>query len=203
MSTWVKICGLTHREAVDAAVEAGADAVGFVFAESPRRVTPAAARRLSEGLPGAVLRVAVMRHPSRAEWARVREEFGPDWLQTDAGDFGALELGASCEALPVFRDDGDNIGVDSANMPTRLLYEGARSGAGERADWRAAAALAARTRLVLAGGLCAASVAAAMRQVRPWGVDVSSGVERAPGVKDPALVAAFVAAARRTETEDV
>ena len=77
-----------------------------------------------------------------------------------------------------------------------VLFEAARSGQGERADWERAAALAARTHLILAGGLTPENVGEAIRRVRPFGVDVSSGVESAPGVKDPARIAAFVAAAR-------
>lgn len=196
MSTWVKICGLTSREAVQAAVEAGADAVGFVFAASPRRVTPAEARELCAGLDARVTRVAVMRHPAADEWAAVRDEFAPDWLQTDAGDYAALEVPERCARLPVYRDDAELAAV-STEMPARFLFEGARSGAGERADWAAAARFAARGELVLAGGLSPENVEEALAAVAPWGVDVSSGVERAPGDKDPARIAAFIERVRR------
>src|SRR5690606_32055583 len=90
---FVKICGITTPAALDAAVRAGADAVGFVFAESPRRIAPAAARRLCAGLPPSVIRVAVMRAPSAAEWAEVAAEFAPDWLQADAEALARLDLG--------------------------------------------------------------------------------------------------------------
>ncbi|HZX22113.1 MAG TPA: phosphoribosylanthranilate isomerase [Woeseiaceae bacterium] len=197
ISTWVKICGLTSREAVQAAVEAGADAVGFVFAESPRRVMPGEARRLCEGLDRQVIRVAVMRHPGADEWAAVRDGFAPDWLQTDAADFAALDLPEGCAPLPVYRDNDRDLPSGSAKMPARFLFEGARSGTGERADWPAAAALAARAEVVLAGGLSPDNVEQALAAVGPWGVDVSSGVERAPGRKDPARIAAFVERVRR------
>ncbi len=211
MSTWVKICGLTSREAVQAAAEAGADAVGFVFAASPRQVTPAEARRLCEGLDRRIARVAVMRHPAAAAWAAVRDEFHPDWLQTDAADYAALAVPDGCARLPVYRDDNAEFRSLSAQMPVRFLFEGARSGTGERADWPAAAALAARGELVLAGGLSPDNVDEALAAVAPWGVDVSSGVERAPGEKDPTRIAAFIervrrwdrrAAAQRTRTEE-
>lgn len=197
MSTWVKICGLTSREAVQAAAEAGADAVGFVFAASPRQVTPAEARRLCEGLDQRITRVAVMRHPAAADWAAVRDEFRPDWLQTDAADYAVLALSAGCERLPVYRDDDAHLRSFSAEMPARFLFEGAQSGTGERADWPAAAALARRGELVLAGGLSPDNVEEALAAVVPWGVDVSSGVERAPGEKDPARIAAFIECVRR------
>lgn len=201
MTTWVKICGLTSREAVHAAVDAGADAVGFVFAASPRRVTPERARQLCEGLPGQVTRVAVMHHPDPDDWARVRDEFGPDWLQTDAADFAALEIPGSVTTLAVYRDDTGNLASGSAKMPARYLFEGLRSGRGERADWAAAAVLAAQGELVLAGGLSPDNVEEALETVAPWGVDVSSGVERAPGDKDPARIAAFVARVRRWDRQ--
>jgi phosphoribosylanthranilate isomerase len=198
MSLVIKICGLRTREAVGAALESGADALGFVFAESPRRVTPSLAAALCAGLPQGVIRVAVMRHPTPAQWAAVRDEFGPDWLQTDAEDFAALELPDSVEPMPVFRDT-PQLDFDAARAAGRLLFEAAESGMGRQPDWRRARELAQSSRLMLAGGLNPENVAAAIEQVQPWGVDVSSGVESRRGIKDLARIAAFVAAARRVE----
>lgn len=193
MTTWVKICGLTSAEAVSAAVEAGADAVGFVFhAASPRHLTPAAAAALARAVPRGVLRIAVTRHPTQAELDAVVADFAPDVLQTDAADFDALRLPLALGRLPVLRTGT----LPPAQLPGRCLYESADSGRGATADWRAAAALARRSELVLAGGLTPANVAAAIAAVRPFGVDVSSGVERAPGQKDPGLIRDFIAAAR-------
>ena len=87
---FVKICGITTRAAMDAAAEAGADAVGFVFAPSPREIEPERAAALCADLPRSMVRIAVMRHPTRALWRRVADAFAPDWLQTDAEDFEAL-----------------------------------------------------------------------------------------------------------------
>lgn len=196
---WVKICGVTSDEALTAAVDAGADALGFVFAASPRQIAPAEARSLCAGLPEAIRRVAVMLHPTRDEWRRVWREFRPDWLQTDADDYAGLELDPDCGRLPVYRDTGVAAIEEMQEVPDRLLYEGPESGRGSRPDWSRAARLAGRTRLVLAGGLDAANVGQAVRQVRPWGVDVSSGVESGRGRKDPAKIAAFVRAARLAE----
>ncbi len=193
MSLWVKICGLGSPEAVAAAVAAGADAIGFVFhAASPRNVTPALAAALAAPVPRHVLRVAVTRHPRQADVDAILAAFTPDVLQTDAADFAGLALPAALERLPVLRT-GEPL---PAVPPARCLYESADSGRGARADWREAGQLARRTELVLAGGLDPANVAAAVATVRPFGVDVSSGVERAPGRKDPALIFDFVAAAR-------
>jgi len=195
---FVKICGLTTPDAVAAAVAAGADAVGFVFAESPRRVDVRTAAALSREVPDGVVRVAVMRQPSARDWAEVRDGFRPDWLQTDATDLATLALGAHCVALPVFRDTGP---CEQSDWPTPLLFEGGRSGSGLTADWGKAARIAERTDLILAGGLSPDNVAAAIAAVRPWGVDVSSGVESAPGRKDPDRIAAFIARARAAEKD--
>jgi phosphoribosylanthranilate isomerase len=194
MSIFVKICGLTTPEGVAAAVKAGADAAGFVFSPSPREVTPAQARKLAAALPPGMRRVAVFRHPPPGWISRVLEEFPADWIQSDAADLPGVDLGGA-EALPVFRSGAPLPEL----LPELLLFEGPESGSGNVADWSAAAGLAQRTRILLAGGLHPGNLAAALAMVRPWGVDVSSGVESAPGVKDPALVAAFVAAARRIE----
>jgi phosphoribosylanthranilate isomerase len=194
MSMFVKICGLTSPEGVAAAVKAGADAAGFVFSPSPREVTPAVARKLAAGLPATMRRVAVFRQPPPGWIARVLEEFPADWVQSDAADLPGVDLGGA-EALPVFRSGAPLPGL----LPELLLFEGPQSGSGNVADWAAAAELARQTRVILAGGLTPGNLAAALATVRPWGVDVSSGVESAPGIKDPALVAAFVAAARRAD----
>jgi phosphoribosylanthranilate isomerase len=201
MSVFVKICGLTTPDAIEAAVRSGADAIGFVFAESPRRVTVAQARELAELLPPAVARVAVMRHPTQREWIEIETEFAPDWLQTDAEDFAGLDIGADIKRLPVYRDT-PALDADAAALEPMILFEGAVSGDGRQADWQRAKTLAARTRLILAGGLDPQNVADAVRQVSPWGVDVSSGVERTRGRKDPEKIAAFVNAAHNVERSD-
>ena len=200
MRVWVKICGLTNAEALQAAIEAGADAVGFVFVASPRRMLPGAAARLVAQVPPGILRVAVMRHPLPGEWYEVARVVRPDWLQTEAGDFRTLQLPPGIEALPVYRDLP---GLDSAALgrEPRALFEAPASGTGEAPDWDRAARLAPLTRLVLAGGLTPENVGEAIRRVRPWGVDVSSGVESTRGIKDPERVRAFIAAVRRAEQE--
>ncbi len=192
MTLLVKICGLRHVEAVRAAVAAGADAVGFVFAPSPRRVTAREATVIARDVPRGVKRVAVMLHPTPEEWREVEILFCPDVLQADARDFEQLEVPAEIERWPVLRQ-GSALPVP---LPDLFLYEGATSGRGERVDWSEAARLARRGRMILAGGLDRDNVAEAIRRVAPFGVDVSSAVESAPGVKDPARIRAFVEAAR-------
>lgn len=194
MSLLVKICGLTTPEGLEAAVSAGADAVGFVFhASSPRNLSPASAAALAAQLPARIRTVAVTRHPAQALVDEVLAAFEPDVWQTDAVDFEGIELPSGIERWPVIRG-GRPL---PASLPSRLLFEGERSGAGEVADWSQAAALAARRELVLGGGLTPGNVAQAVAAVRPFGVDVSSGVESAPGRKDPARIWSFVSAARK------
>jgi len=192
MSIWVKICGLTTEEGVTAAVQAGADAIGFVFAPSKRQVTAHEAKRLASLAPRLLKRVAVMLHPSQAQLDEVCEVFAPDVLQTDAEDLLTLRVPSHLALMPVFRDASEL----PTSIPARLLFEGAVSGAGLTADWSRAASWASRTQVVLAGGLNGSNVVTAIRSVRPFGVDVSSGVERAPGVKDANKISEFVQAAR-------
>lgn len=193
---FIKICGLSTPDDVAVAVAAGADALGFVFADSPRQVTPEQARALCGSLESRVVRVAVMRHPTAADWAMVRDVFEPDWLQTDAEDLATLGR-LDCEPLPVYR----NAGPPTGRMSGQILFEGAQSGHGERADWLGAARVAARTRVILAGGLDCDNVVEAIEAVRPWGVDVSSGVERTRGIKDPQKIREFIARVRAAERE--
>lgn len=195
MSLLVKICGLRDPDDVTIAVEAGADAVGFVFFEgSARNTTPEAASAACANLPPGKKRVAVMLHPSNEEWQKVLRGFGPDVLQTDAEDFEALDVPYDVECWPVIRE-----GRLPATFPATYLYEGAKSGAGETVDWADAATVAAANNMILAGGLSPENVAEAIRNVRPYGVDVSSGVESAPGRKDAQKIRNFVSAARAAE----
>ena len=189
---WIKICGMTTAAAVAAALEAHVEAIGFVFARSVRELVPESAAVLARPARGRVRCVAVTRHPTQAAVDEIVRVFAPDLLQSDAEDFATLRLPAALETLAVVRDGG----ALPQPLPGRILFEGPVSGRGAVSDWSIAAALARRTQLVLAGGLNAVNVAAAIAQVRPFGVDVSSGVEERPGVKSPAAIMNFVAAVR-------
>lgn len=196
---WIKICGITTPQAVEAALAARVDAIGFVFADSPRQLTLEDAAALAAPARGRVRCVAVTRHPSQRHLDDVLAKFRPDVLQTDAEDLRALRLPKQLELLPVFRGADAQPGtarVQPSLLPARLLFEGPTSGSGTPCDWTIAQRVARRTQLVLAGGLDADNVATAIGAVRPFGVDVSSGVEERPGVKSPAEVARFAAAAR-------
>ena len=194
MSVFVKICGLSDQQHVDSAVAAGANALGFVFAESVRKVTPGQARTITTAVPQHVKRVAVMLHPANDEWLEVLKIFEPDVLQTDSVDFESLDVPYSVERWPVFREGGPRPDVD-----TTFVFEGPKSGQGQTVDWSAAASLAANGNMILAGGLDVGNVADAIATVRPWGVDVSSGVEPSPGKKDSMLISQFISAVRAAE----
>jgi phosphoribosylanthranilate isomerase len=157
-----------------------------------RRLEPAQALQLAARARGRVAVIAVTLHPPQALIDEIVRVFSPDALQADQSDFEQLRLPQTLARLPVLRAD---VAAGSA-LPPRMLFEGARSGSGEAADWQAAARLALRCELILAGGLTAHNVGAALRAVRPYGVDVSSGVESSPGRKSAQKIAEFVAAAR-------
>lgn len=197
MSLFVKICGMTRPEAVEAAVEGGADAVGFVFhPPSPRFLSPRRAAELAGPVPRHVQRIAVMLRPRQTDWEEVFDSFKPDWLQADADCLAELSLPEGIGRLPVYRDH-EQFDAEKFSLDIPCLFESAVSGMARPPSWERAALLARRASVVLAGGLDAGNVAEAVRRVQPWGVDVSSGVESVSGVKDPRLVRAFIRAARR------
>jgi phosphoribosylanthranilate isomerase len=194
MSVLVKICGFRSEEQVRAAVDAGADAVGFVFAKSVREIAPAEAAAISANVPSHIRRVAVMRHPADGDWQEVLQLFSPDVLQTDAQDFASLKVPDSVERWPVYRQGGALPDTEGT-----YIFEGSKSGQGTTVNWSRAAILAESGRMILAGGLAVHNVAEAIATVWPFGVDVSSGVESAPGQKDSLLINEFVSAVRAAE----
>ncbi len=199
----VKICGLTRLEDALAAARLGADALGFNFWPGSRRyLAPAAAREIIRALPPLVTTVGVFVDPTRDEAMAAAAVSGVQVLQLH-GD----EPPEACARLPLPVLKAIRVrGPESLALLER--YAGAVSGflldadsagyggSGRTFDWTLAARAAARAPVVLAGGLDPGNVAEAVRAVRPWGVDVASGVEAAPGVKDHDLMARFVRAAK-------
>jgi phosphoribosylanthranilate isomerase len=201
--TRVKICGVMSEEQALACVDAGADAVGVnLVASSPRRVDEPTARRIAAAVGSRALVVAVVAGRTVASMWALREATGVGCLQLHGDEsaddvaallphaYKAIRVGdagdvARAEAMP-----GDYVLVDAK-------VEGALGGTGHSLDWELVVALAKARRLVLAGGLNPENVAQAVSRVRPFCVDVASGVESAPGVKDLVRVRAFVDAARR------
>jgi phosphoribosylanthranilate isomerase len=134
----------------------------------------------------------VTKHPTQAEVDEILEVFRPDVFQTDWQDLQMLRLPSDLTVLPVLRTAGG----EPEALPARVLFEGPVSGTGVPTDWPTAHAMARRTQVILAGGLSPENVAAAIAEVQPFGVDVSSGVESSPGRKSPQKIASFVSAAR-------
>lgn len=187
MSLFVKVCGVRDLETALACAGAGVDAVGFVFDRSIRRIDVYAAVDIAAGVPELEPVAVFRRYPSD-----VLDVFNPRLVQADHP--------ASAATLPVFREaPGVEQLIDTYMLRHAngiFLYEGPVSGAGRTVSWERAAAIARKGRMILAGGLSPENVASAVETVRPFGVDVSSGVERRPGVKDPARIRKFVTAAR-------
>lgn len=188
------MCGVTDAVVARAAVEAGADALGFVFhPTSPRVLTPESAAAIAKEVPDDVEKVAVFLRPSPDEVRRVLEVFPADTIQAD---HSALPATSGMRQIPVYRSN-EHVGT----IGSRFLFEGPRSGVGEQVALELARAAAGRGSMILAGGLDPGNVAEVIRSVRPFGVDVSSGVESSPGVKDIGAIEEFVAAARSTGEE--
>jgi phosphoribosylanthranilate isomerase len=203
MTPCVKICGLCRPEDVLCAVAAGADCVGFVLYEkSPRYVSPERLGALAALVPAGVQRVGVVVNATPAAVAEAVRVGRLDVIQFH-GDETDLEV-AAFHLASAWRVVNLH---EAAEVERAVLTPGAalvvdvggaagRGGTGTVCDWALAAQLAQRRRVLLAGGLRPENVAEALRQVQPWGVDVSSGVEAAPGIKDHDRVRRFVAAAR-------
>jgi phosphoribosylanthranilate isomerase len=193
---FIKICGMTDARAVEAALSAGVDAIGFVLAPSVRRVTPQLAAQLAQPARGKALCVAVTLHPDAELLREIFGTFRPDVLQTDAEDLSSIAMPPGVHAWPVVRGAPADLLPAGVDPLQPVLFEGPRSGTGKVADWSAARRMAAVRRVILAGGLSPANVVEAIDAVQPFGVDVSSGVEESPGSKSPALIESFVSRAR-------
>lgn len=178
-------------EAAETCVDAGVDAIGFVFSESPRQVSALEAAAISSVIPENVARVAVFRRPGPDEIERSLAVFRPDIIQAD---HECLPDRSDVNLLPVYRES-----LDTNPDQRRFLYEGPVSGIGQTVDLSRAAGVARLGEMILAGGLRPDNVGRAIARVRPFGVDVSSGVESEPGVKNLALIRSFVSAARAAE----
>jgi phosphoribosylanthranilate isomerase len=246
--TWVKICGMTSLEDALVAVDAGADAVGFVFYEkSPRCVSVEAAREIVEKLPESVEKVGVFVHKDvnplnfllEARLSGVQTYVTPDGPAGSGSSSGPKAIGANLlpgnarfmVAFPVslfsdpmsqiermvegfaksMRNAPEGFSIPDGTLDTFVLDSGnaqAPGGTGKPFDWESAGPIADAFRrnnlkLVVAGGLTPENVGNAIRILRPWGVDVASGVETGPGKKDPEKVRAFVRAVREMDRKNL
>jgi phosphoribosylanthranilate isomerase len=214
MSLLVKICGLSTRETLDAALVAGADMVGFVFfSPSPRHIGLEAARELGRQAKGRAAKVALSVDADDATLENIVETLQPDLLQLHGKEtiarvrdikakFGlpvmkaiAVETAGDLAALPGYAGVADRILFD-ARAPKGATRPG---GLGAVFDWKVLAKLKLDLPYLVSGGLTADNLAEAVRVTRAGGVDVSSGVESAPGIKDPEMIRHFIRAVRATE----
>jgi phosphoribosylanthranilate isomerase len=226
---WIKICGNTNLDDAKLAAELGADALGFVFAPSARRVTSAEVAKITPHLPANVERVGVFQSFDAYEIARTSHEAGLTAVQLHSGvDFALLhrlhKLFAGQVSLVQtvhwqVDADGANAAIVAGQL-RRLAADGlvdrvlidskvgvATGGTGVSFDWDAAretlADAAPELKLIVAGGLRSENVAEAIQRLNPWGVDVASGVESAPGRKSPEKVAAFIRKARESKADSI
>lgn len=217
---WIKICGTTNLEDALTAVEAGADALGFVFYEkSPRKIDPETAREVVEQLPPDIEKVGVFVNEPVEKILKTVMQAGltavqlygvdcrsPEFIRSlkDRGDLKVF-LVLQADEINAFETEGHNEGDIGA-----VLVDSGTSqqpgGTGKTFNWGASAApievIRKKINVVVAGGLTPANVTDAIRILKPWGVDVASGVEAKPGKKDPEKVRAFVEAARRAEKKN-
>jgi len=203
--TRVKICGITRREDAELAVELGAWALGFIlWPQSPRAADPDVAARIAAALRRRIELVGVFVNPTLEQVARAAEELhlshlqlhgdeGPAFCSEAARRTGAKVIKAAHVGGAADLQDLERFHTDFHLLDTAA--RGLRGGTGETWDWAIAARRWRGTPVILSGGLTAENVAAGIEAVDPWAVDVASGVEATPGVKDPDRLAAFMAAA--------
>jgi len=201
--TKIKICGIKTVKDALTAIEVGADLIGFNFyPKSPRYVEVGMVRNIMSVVRqiGRVKTVAVFVNASVAEIRATMETLGLSLAQLHGDETSGYMNALDGQVFKAFRGIPQNIdGFERQNPPAFLVdtsVKGVYGGSGVTADWNGAAKLAKKYPLLLAGGLTPGNVADAVRQVRPWGVDVASGVESAPGEKDAAKMKAFVKAVR-------
>jgi phosphoribosylanthranilate isomerase len=200
--TWIKICGVTSVDDAEHVVRSGANAIGLNFVHgSKRRVTFEQARPIVAAVKGRIELVAVVANPTDAEVKSLRSELGIEWLQLHGEEpaarlsrllphaFKAVAIEDAADARKAASFPGERLLVDTK-------VSGASGGTGKVFDWQLVTDLVGARQLILAGGLTPKNVAAAVRVLAPYGVDVASGVEFVPGVKDPELVTAFILAVR-------
>ncbi|MEE3202593.1 MAG: phosphoribosylanthranilate isomerase [Acidobacteriota bacterium] len=186
----VKVCGITRASDALAAVSLGATAVGFVFwPESRRYVTPEVAASIARGLTG-VRTVGVFVNSSVAEMHKVAENVGLDSVQLHGDEPDDMYSKLSCSVIRAIGVVGKQTIAKVDRVPNNVMVlldvhdQVQRGGTGRTVDWDVAATIAAKRQIFLAGGLRPDNVAAAIRSVRPYGIDVSSGVETSPGIKE-------------------
>ncbi|MDQ2726581.1 MAG: phosphoribosylanthranilate isomerase [Actinomycetota bacterium] len=204
MSVFVKICGTTSEDDALLAVAMGADAVGFIFAPSPRQIAPQIASDIAKRLPPEIVTIGVFRDEAPRRVVEIIQTAGLGGAQLhgregpEATRWVKERLARVIKAFPA-GDAGVRRAADYG--ADAVLLDAPHPGSGQVFDWSFAAEVPPGLPLIVAGGLHAGNVVAAIARTHPWGVDVISGVEKSPGVKDPVKVREFVAAAKAVDVE--
>ena len=202
MATRIKVCGICDVASGIAAVEAGADMIGFHFCSSPRQVSPEEARQIIDSLPRRPVLVGVFIDPRREDVDRIAHDCDLDLIQLHGNE----PAGFTCDRpiMKVLKVRGGSV-PEASQWPDPIMLDAwsadGRGGTGRSWDWELARPLIAERRVFIAGGLDAAKAAHVVRRYRPFGVDVSSGVESQLRVKDPSLMQAFVRAVRTADEQ--
>jgi phosphoribosylanthranilate isomerase len=201
---FIKICGTTSAEDALLAVSLGANALGFIFAESKRQVDVATVAEIVPQLPVGAIAVGVFRDESAERIIDIVKATGLRGVQLH-GSEGPEVAQALRDIVPflvqVFTADDPRLAQLDEYPIDAVLLDSPTPGSGETFDWSQVADLPQRRRVILAGGLNRSNVAEAVERVRPWGVDAVSGLEASPGRKDPEALAAFITSARDALSE--
>ncbi len=213
MHTWIKFCATTSIDDAAASIEAGADALGFVFAPSKRRVTPEQAQAITAKVPANIERIGVFQNESAARIRAIVSEVGltavqlhgeetPEYMSGLFTRFPRTPRIGIVKTVLVDKDFQERLAAvcNSRECADCILFDSG-AGSGTTFDWeKVKAALQGFSgRFIIAGGLTPENVGDAIKKFSPWGVDVVTGVESEPGRKDPEKLKAFVAAVRKAE----
>ncbi|MFM7124688.1 MAG: phosphoribosylanthranilate isomerase [Actinomycetes bacterium] len=196
---FIKICGITNEQDALLAVALGADALGFVFAPSPRQISPALAREIVKRLPPETVTVGVFRNESPTRMIEIVNEARLQGAQLHGQESPAMTAEVAADVRFVIKAvvAGSQDAAQANDFASdAILVDGLHPGSGTAYDWELLRDIPTNIRLMLSGGLTPDNVAAGIAQVRPWGVDVSSGVEKAPGMKDAVKMRHFITNAR-------
>ncbi len=201
---WIKICGITRLSDAVAAARFGADAIGFIFAESPRRISPEEAKKISLKVKSDIARVGVFVNSPLREVERIKAKCGLDLVQLHGEESADYCLALGGEIIKAVKATSWE---DIFNIPPypckALLLERKEAQVAESDihyfDWKLVRFMGYEKPVIVAGGLNPANISRVIKEARPYGVDVSSGIEERPGVKSHALMYEFIERARKTE----